>query len=157
MKLDAAAVLLAALVCTQAQSQAPQSGIDKLGWLSGCWQAADGSSEYWTAQTGGSMFGIGITLREGKLRSHEFMQIHSAPDGKLLFTAHPSGQSSATFKEQLLSDTEVVFAKPEHDFPQRVIYKRLDDKRLQARIEGEKNGKLRGIDFPLQKTSCDKH
>ena len=52
------------------------------------------------------------------------------------------------------TSNEAVFENPAHDFPQRVIYKRDGDK-LNARIEGTKDGKTRGIDFPYTRIACD--
>lgn len=42
----------------------------------------------------------------------------------------------------------------EHDFPQRIIYRRLADSSLQARIEGKRVGKLQGVDFPMRPPAC---
>jgi hypothetical protein len=46
----------------------------------------------------------------------------------------------------------VTFENPAHDFPQRVIYKLTAPDKLGARIEGMRNGNLRGVDFPM--TRC---
>jgi hypothetical protein len=50
-----------------------------------------------------------------------------------------------------LNSNEVVFENLTHDFPQRVIYRRSADGSVAARIEGTRNGQLRGIDFPYQR------
>jgi hypothetical protein len=105
---------------------------------------------------GGTMLGIGRTVKAGKTVEFEFMRIHEAPDGKLLFTAIPSGQTEATFTQLRLSDAEIVFENPAHDFPQRVIYRRDGDARLVASIEGTRNGKMRSIEFPMRRGQCDR-
>jgi len=38
-------------------------------------------------------------------------------DGKLAYIAHPSGQRTTAFPLLRISDSEVVFGNPEHDFP----------------------------------------
>ncbi|MGH8854313.1 MAG: hypothetical protein ACREWI_08545 [Telluria sp.] len=43
-----------------------------------------------------------------------------------------------------------MFENPAHDFPQRIIYRRVGDTGLHARIEG----KGKGIDFPMRRTAC---
>jgi hypothetical protein len=48
------------------------------------------------------------------------------------------------------SATELVFENPSHDFPQRVIYRKVPDGLL-ARIEGVINGKPRGEDYPFKR------
>jgi len=45
----------------------------------------------------------------------------------------------------------VVFENLRHDFPQRIIYRRVSEDSLIARIEGMINGAKRSIDFPYRK------
>jgi len=47
----------------------------------------------------------------------------------------------------------VVFENLQHDFPQRVGYKR-DGDALLAWIEGPRNGQTRRIEFPYRKVGC---
>ena len=54
-----------------------------------------------------------------------------------------------------LSDREVIFENPDHDFPQRVIYRLISDEDLLGRIEGMIDGKERAVDFPLKNIDCE--
>ena len=76
-------------------------------------------------------------------------------NGRLAYEAHPSGQPSATFLSTMASDSTVVFENPEHDFPQRVGYRREGADSLQAWIEGQANGKSRRVDFAYQRARCE--
>ena len=69
------------------------------------------------------MLGMGRTVRGGKTVEYELVLINER-DGRLAYEAHPSGQPSATFLSTTVSETSVVFENPEHDFPQRVGYRR---------------------------------
>ena len=132
--------------------------IEKLAWLAGCWKsesAEPGSGEQWTPLAGGTMLGTSRTVKQGRTVEFEFMQLGRLPDGRLAFTAHPSGQRATVFPLLRISDTEAAFENPEHDFPQRVVYARDGRTRLRARIEGVRNGKLRIIEFPMARVSCD--
>jgi len=53
-----------------------------------------------------------------------------------------------------VNDREVIFENPDHDFPQRIIYRLLSDEDLLGRIEGTINGKARAVDFPMKRTEC---
>jgi hypothetical protein len=53
-----------------------------------------------------------------------------------------------------VSDSAVAFANPEHDFPQRILYRRVGADSLIARIEGKQGDKVRGIDFPMTRVAC---
>lgn len=101
------------------------------------------------------MLGVGRTVKNGKTVEFEFMHIRNNTDGKLVYIALPSGQRETTFTLSALADGAVTFENPQHDFPQRVIYRRLPGDRLAARIEGARGGKERGIDFPMKRISCD--
>ena len=104
---------------------------------------------------GGTMLGVGRTIKNGKTIGHEFMQIRLSAQGTVVYVALPSGQKEATFALKHSSTTDVIFENPEHDFPQRVIYRSLPGDRLAARIEGILKGVPRAKDFPMRRVSCD--
>jgi hypothetical protein len=136
--------------------EAKGSTIGKLAWLAGCWERTSGErrvDEQWMKPGGGTMFGMGRTVVGGRTSEFEQMQIREDA-GQLVFTAKPSGQEEASFRSIDLTGSSVVFENKAHDFPQRVIYRRLEDGTLLARIEGEQNGKARGVDFPMQRVAC---
>jgi hypothetical protein len=129
---------------------------EQLHWLAGCWAAVGGepgSGEQWMAPAGGSMPGTSRTLRRGALREFEFLHIRDTAQG-LVLIALPSGQKEAQFAAEKVEARSVVFHNPAHDFPQRVIYESPDADTLDARIEGQRNGQLRVIRFPMKRTPC---
>jgi hypothetical protein len=101
------------------------------------------------------MLGMSRTVRGGAMVAFEFLRIAEDEDGKVVLVASPSGQRTATFALQSLSQDEVVFEDPDHDFPQRVIYRRMPGKLLTGRIEGIVNGAARSVDFPMKKADCE--
>ncbi|UGQ46290.1 DUF6265 family protein [Massilia endophytica] len=148
--------LLAALLAS-ACMQAGAASVDQLGWLAGCWASEGGepgSGEQWMAPAGGTMLGTARTVKGGKTVAWEFVQIRALDDGRLAYVAKPHNQAEAAFPLRSVTENEVVFEAPEHDFPQRIIYRREGSERLHARIEGTVKGKLKGIDFPLRRTAC---
>lgn len=101
------------------------------------------------------MLGISRTIAEGKTVEFEFMQIRQETGGNILFIAKPSGQPETTFKLVKGSAREVIFENPQHDFPQRVIYRLESADSLVGRIEGVSKGKERSVDFPMSRARCD--
>lgn len=155
MKLLPALLFAACVPLAHAQTQ--PDPFAPVAWLAGCWAQQGreaGSIELWSAPAGGLMLGMARIVKNGRVVEFEFMQMRADAEGKLSYIAQPQGRPPTTFK--LLSDgeAEVVFENPAHDFPQRVSYRRTAADRLVARIEGEMNGKARGIDFPMQRTAC---
>jgi hypothetical protein len=76
-------------------------------------------------------------------------------DGRLVFTASPSGQPTASFVHSEIGNANVTFANPSHDVPQRVIYRLWPDGSLNGRVEGKENGREKGFDFPMKRVKCD--
>lgn len=105
------------------------------------------------APRGGTMLGISRTTRADSTTGYEMMRISERGD-RLVFTAHPSGQPMAEFTSTAVSATDVVFANPEHDFPQTIRYRHVGADSLVARIEGTMGGQLRSMDFPMTRIAC---
>ena len=101
------------------------------------------------------MLGISRTVAEGATTEIEFMQIRENATGEIIFIARPEGQPEATFKLLKGGDREVIFENPQHDFPQRVIYRLQGDGSLLGRIEGGSKGKEKSVDFPMTRTRCE--
>ncbi len=148
------ALIVAALCALQAA--APRPTVERLAWLQGCWESRDGSvAEQWMKPGGGSMLAMGRTTRDGRTVAYEFIRVWQDVDGAIYFTARPSGQPEASFKLVRATDREAVFENPEHDFPQRIIYRLADDGSLLAGIEGKDGEKVRGESFPMKRARCD--
>lgn len=152
---------LALLVCVATQTSSPAtsspatSDIDDVAWLTGCWEYSSGSrtvEEHWLSPRAHSMVNVGRTVQADKLVEYELVVIREQ-EGRLAYEAHPSGQPSAVFTSAMIADREVVFENLQHDFPQRVGYKRNGDALL-AWIEGTRDGKTRRIEFPYRKVPC---
>jgi hypothetical protein len=141
--------MLALILATQLSG--PPAAIGQMAWLAGCWiQARPNGSELWMAPGGGTMLGLGRTVRDGKLREYEFVRIVET-DGSLAFVAKPSGQDEATFPLKAITSGEAVFEDPAHDFPQRVIYRRAGTDAIAARVEGQMGGQAKGVDFTYKR------
>ena len=154
-----AAVILSIIVptCVPAQSTAPK--LSDLAWLAGCWELTNADrgltiTEMWMKPAGDAMLGVGRTVRAGRVVDHEFLRIVQDANGLAYISRPSANKEDTTFKLLRGSAGELVFENPAHDFPQRIIYKLVGDK-LHARIEGTKDGKTRGVDFPYSRAKCE--
>jgi hypothetical protein len=125
---------------------APGDGtLGRLAWLAGCWRGEAGE-ECWLAPRGGMM----IAVNRGPERPDEppffeLLRIVETDEGPVLL-AQPGGRSPATpFPAVEIGDSRVVFANPEHDFPQRITYW-LGGGSLKARVEALEDGEWRGFE-----------
>ncbi|HEV8356864.1 MAG TPA: DUF6265 family protein [Gemmatimonadales bacterium] len=94
----------------------------------------------------------GRTVAGGVVREYEQL-ILKAEGGKLVYTASPSGQPTASFTSTAVTDSSFTVENPQHDFPQRIIYRRRGADSLIARIEGPGPSGPRGIDFPMRRVA----
>jgi uncharacterized protein DUF6265 len=132
------------------------SSIDAVSWMQGCWESSSPQrivEEQWTAPRAGSMLGVGRTSRGERLVEYEFVLLQER-EGRLAYEAHPSGQRSAVFTSTTISDTTAVFENPEHDFPQRVGYRKEGAHAMVAWVEGTENGKQRRVEFSYRRVAC---
>jgi Domain of unknown function (DUF6265) len=152
--LGAGVVTLAALAAPAAQG--PGGELDTIAWLAGCWTSTDGRrhvDEHWMKPLGGTMMGMSRTVVGGKTVDSEVLLIR-ATGSEVAYVAKPSGQPEASFTLVSATPGEARFENPEHDFPQRIIYRLNPDGSLHARIEGTREGKVHGVDFPMTRGKC---
>ena len=141
---------------TPPRTQPSAPTVARLAWLGGCWRHASPTrtvDEQWMAPSGGMMLGMGRTVRDGRVLEYEHLRIHERA-GRVVYTALPSGQPTADFEATNVSDTLVAFENPTHDFPQRVVYRARGRDSLVARVEGTRDGRLRGVEFPYARVAC---
>jgi hypothetical protein len=92
-------------------------------------------------------------LTDTSTRETEQLRLWASGD-TLVYEAHPSSQARAEFRVLPATATELVFANPEHDFPQRIIYRRVGNDSLIARIEGDRAGRMQPITYPFKRRDC---
>jgi hypothetical protein len=129
----------------------------RLQWLAGCWTLNRGNliaTEMWMAPAGGLMLGASRTMAGPAVREWEQLRL-SVRDGRVVYTALPSGQPQAEFTATTVTDSGFTVENLSHDFPQRIIYARRGADSLVARIEGNTPGGPRGIDYPMRRTRCE--
>jgi hypothetical protein len=119
--------------------------LDALSWMTGYWvDDRDGAraEELWTHASGDLMLGLSRTTRDGGRVFFEFLRIERTSQG-IVYLASPAGQPATPFALAECEGRRAVFANPEHDHPQRIIYWREDDDSLCARIESQRDGQIR--------------
>jgi DNA-binding FadR family transcriptional regulator len=77
------------------------------------------------------MLGTSRTVIREVAREFEFLRIEPR-GGTPTYVAQPGGGTATAFGATVVSDTAVTFENLQHDFPQRIIYRRIG-KRLARR------------------------
>jgi len=112
--------------------------VDQLAFLSGHWvQKKNGEEvqENWLGPRGDAMVAVNLTARDGRATSFEFLRI-GKKEGRVVYFASPGGKPATEFPLKEFTENSVVFENPEHAFPRRIVYTRIDTDTLLARIEG---------------------
>lgn len=115
---------------------------EELSFLLGRWQQVDGPAtieERWVRSPDGDLLGSGRVTVQGMLGFAEALSIVRAGD-TLTFVAWPTGQDPTPYQRARSAPNEIEFANPNHDFPQRIRYSRVDDHTLTAEATGVVNG-----------------
>lgn len=126
-------------------------------WLVGCWERARPNGrmvEGWSAPVDGIMAGMSTSIRDTTRRVLERLRLFYRGD-TLIYEASPARQPMNEFKSTLISAQEIVFEDPEHDFPQKITYRRIGADSLFARVEGDRDGRQRPIDYAFKRVACD--
>ncbi|RQO31482.1 hypothetical protein DBR32_05850 [Taibaiella sp. KBW10] len=142
------------LLCS---SQAkPKKQIDKAGWLLGTWknETAKGTVyESWHRVNDTEFTGKSYLL-EGKdtliFESLKLVQEQRS----LVYIPTVKGHNNdlpVRFTLTKISDTDLVFENAQHDFPQRITYKKIAADTLVAEISGIQNGQQVKETFPMKK------
>ncbi|HRH43666.1 MAG TPA: DUF6265 family protein [Pyrinomonadaceae bacterium] len=157
MKNSSVLIILFA-ISLSAFAQTTQPSLNELNWLAGCWESNKNgivSMERWSKPSGNMMLSTSQTVKGSKTISFEFLRIIENETGIYYISKPSENKEETAFKLIKFNNNEVVFENPEHDFPQRIIYKLEKGTSLFARIEGKKNGKEMGINFPMNRTKCE--
>lgn len=109
----------------------------ELDWLAGHWCGLRGQTfneETWLPERGGVLIGLHRDTREGRAAGFEFLRIAQV-DGRWTYLAQPNGGAVVPFTATNVTADSAEFANPAHDFPRRVIYRRVDADTLHARVD----------------------
>jgi hypothetical protein len=121
------------------------------GLFAGTWKM-EGREVYekWEKNADSSFKGKGYNLKDNQEKITEYFEIKSI-DGKIYYLATvPNQNNGATVKFALTKSEngEFVFENPEHDFPQKLVYKKLSDREMWVEVSAK--GK-KGFSFKISK------
>lgn len=130
--------------------------IDKAGWLIGTWgnKTSRGTTyETWKKISNDELQGKSYALKGKDSTVFETVRLLQK-DGQLYYIPVVKGQNSGLpvrFTLKTISDKQLVFENPSHDFPQVISYMQVTTDSLVAEISGSRNGQFRKITFPMRR------
>ncbi|WP_293894296.1 DUF6265 family protein [Flavobacterium sp.] len=129
--------------------------LEKMNWLIGEWEQKlpDGIlKETWIKQNDSTFSGNSYFITKDTVHFESIQLVQKAEE--LNYIATVVGQNDdkdVTFK--LTSDTNntFTFENPAHEYPQKIVYKKIASDRLIATISGKQQGKLTQESYPMTK------
>ena len=131
------------------RSSSNNQDLTSLEWMLGQWKSQTGEEiivEYWHKTADTLFHGETWFIDAGDTIASEQLKI-VARGNDIIYVAAPSGQPVTEFKLAQLKNNEALFENPGHDFPQKIVYKRISSDSLYARIEGVIDGREQSMDF----------
>lgn len=127
---------------------------DVADFLKGTWKINEKERyEHWTVCPD-KLEGRGFNLENGLEKTYETLEIRMV-DGKIkYFATVPDQNDGKTIEFPLTksSANELTFENPDHDFPKKIVYKKLSPTEISVSVfgEGEKGFSLKLVKIPDQ-------
>jgi hypothetical protein len=127
--------------------------LSAISFMSGCWTgpSPNGATieEHYSAASENLLIGMTRYVRNGRVVDFEFTTVERT-DSTFIMTPRPKGVKSDSFPLKDVSDGRATWENLEHDFPQRIIYRRGADGSLIARIEGTTPAGERHVEWTMR-------
>ena len=124
-----ALLLLLLLVATLSPGLAhptrPNIEIEELSWMSGHWSDGE-TEEFWSIPGGSTLHGYNRQIRDTKTTFFENLTVIKTPHN-ITYWASPLGKNRTPFKMIKSGIHSATFSNLKHDFPQTIIYRRVND------------------------------
>ena len=130
--------------------------IENAQWLIGTWEnkTPEGNLyETWEKVNDKELFGKSYFLKNTDTVLFETVQLIQK-ENRLFYIVKTTGQNEnlpVSFGSTDITEGRLNFENKEHDFPQRITYKKISSDSLFAEISGIQNGKDRKEAFPMKK------
>lgn len=151
--------IIAAICLTSCKTDSSNKSFEKLekmSWLVGEWEnkMPEGNlTETWIKANDSTFTGKTLFIKE-KDTIHNEEIVLSQKGETLYYTPTVIGQNNdepIEFKMTNSTENEFVFENPKHDYPQKIVYKKLNSTNLVATISGKQLGKASSESYPMKK------
>lgn len=141
---------------TETPEKAPRQ-IEKAAWLTGNWgfTSKEGSlTENWVKVNDSVYHGESYFVTPKKDTVFAETVVLDEVDGKLAYTVSVPGQNDekpVRFDLTKITDTEITFENPKHDYPNKIVYTQVKPDSLVAVIYGKQKGESKSETFAMKK------
>jgi hypothetical protein len=137
-----------------AQSGKEENNLNVFHYLEGRWIIEEGKRniyEEWEIINDTLMSSRSYYVENGDTSHLEYVKLVKREEGIFYTPTVEHNAGAVEFELTSLTDNKAVFENPEHDFPTKIIYHKIDDDRLDASIEGISNGESTVIRYNFRR------
>ncbi|MCA6423647.1 MAG: hypothetical protein IM568_12650 [Flavobacterium sp.] len=145
------------LISCQNKSKKNFEKLEKLNWLIGNWENKMDEgllTETWIKENDSTFSGTTYFIINKKDTVHSETIILTQLNNELIYRPTVKGQNNdepVDFKLRSESENTFEFENPKHDYPQKIVYKKVNENSLVATISGMQQGKQSTESYPMKK------
>jgi dolichyl-phosphate-mannose--protein O-mannosyl transferase len=133
------AVFILLLLPHTAANAASCSTLDAINWLLGQWQYTSSAmrfDETWTAVSADTYEGSGTTtvLNSGEINNYEALRLVAMANDIYYLAKVKNNTLPIAFKLTQCAENIAVFENPQHDFPQKIVYRLITPDRINVSV-----------------------
>lgn len=138
------------------QPSMPPCNLADFDWILGSWTLLTEEKqliETWTKVNDTLYTGVSMMLQGNDTLSVENIQLEKQNNAIYYTPTVPNQNKGQPITFKLIKQTPNAFIveNPQHEFPQRIIYKHPNPDSLHARIEGTLKGEVRSAEFKMER------
>lgn len=133
-----------------------ENPIKKAEWLTGTWENSTPEGniyEAWSGTNGSGLSGVSYMLKDKDTIVFENIRLVEE-QGTLFYIPAVKDQNNGLpirFAATTISESQMIFENPQHDFPQVISYTKITADSLVAEISATNNGQVRRETFPMKR------
>ena len=144
-------------ISCQNKSEKKFDKLEKMNWLLGNWEneMPEGVlTETWTKENDSTFSGTTYFIINKEDTVHSEAIILKQLNDELFYRPTVKGQNNdepVDFKLSSESENSFSFENPKHDYPQKIVYKKVNETNMVASISGMQQGKQSSESYPMKK------
>lgn len=145
------------LISCQNKSEKNFEQLEKMNWLIGNWENKMDEgllTETWIKENDSTFSGTTYFIINKKDTVHSETIILKQIKDELIYSPTVKGQNNdepVDFKLSSENENTFAFENPKHDYPQKIVYKKVNENSLVATISGIQQGKQSTESYPMKK------
>lgn len=150
-------LLFSFISCQNKADKKEYAQLDKMNWIIGNWEnnLPEGKlTETWTKANDSTFHAVTLFVKEKDTLHHETVVLTQKGEA-LFYIPTVKGQNNeqpVEFKwTESKTENEFSFENPKHDYPQKIVYKKVNNNQLVATISGKQQGKSSSESYPMLK------